>query len=136
MTREETLQVLAILKAAYPSSYNGMTRREAEGTVAVWGMQFAEVPVDIVMMAVQKLISTNKFPPAISEVKAKIETIHYEAHEMLFTTASEVLPDEAKALYQRIYDATKRFKLAKVAEPTIHEMLAGGNMLQIGTGGE
>lgn len=136
MTREETLQVLAILKAAYPSSYNGMTKREAEGTVAIWGMQFAEIPVDIVLMAVHKLISTSKFPPAISEVKAKIETIHYEAHEMLYTSVSDVLPAEAKARYQRIYDATKKFKLAKSAEPTIHEMLAGGHIPQLGTGGE
>ena len=113
-----------------------MTRREAEGVAVVWGMQFADVPVDIVMMAVQKLISTSKFPPAISEVKAKIETIHYEAYEMLYTSYSEVLPAEAKARYQRIYDATKKFKLAKVAEPTIHEMLAGGHIPQLGTGGE
>ena len=42
MTKKEALQILAILKAAYPSSYNGMTKEEATGTVAVWCMQFAD----------------------------------------------------------------------------------------------
>lgn len=137
MTKDETLRVLAILKAAYPSSYNGMTKREANGTVAVWCTQFADVPVDIVLMAVQKLISTNKFPPAISEVKDKIGSIHYEAYEMLYSSnIRELLSDEAKMQYQRIYDATKDFKLARMSEPSISQMLSGGQMLQLGSGGE
>lgn len=137
MTKEETLRVLAILKAAYPASYNGMTKREANGTVAVWCMQFADVPVDIVLMAVQKLISTNKFPPAISEVKGKIGSLHWEAHEMLSSfNMSELLPDEAKMQYQRIYDATKNFRIANAAEPSLHQMLEGGHLLQLGSGGE
>lgn len=137
MTKDETLRVLAILKAAYPSSYNGMTKREANGTVAVWCMQFADVPVDIVLMAVQKLISTNKFPPAISEVKGKIESIHWEAYETLFTFGGKNrLPEEARNQYQRIYELTKDFKMAKTAEPSLHQMLEGGHLLQLGSGGE
>lgn len=136
MTKEETLRVLAILKAAYPASYNGMTKREANGTVAVWCMQFADVPVDIVLMAVQKLISTNKFPPAISEVKDKIGSIHFEAYERLYSSLGEFLTDEARLQYQRIYDATKDFKLAKMAEPSLGQMLEGGHLLQLGSGGE
>lgn len=137
MTKEETLRVLAILKAAYPASYNNMTKREANGTVAVWCMQFADVPVDIVLMAVQKLISTNKFPPAISEVKSKIGSIHWEASEKLYSfNAGELLSEEEKAQYKRIYDATQDFKMSKMAEPSLHQMLAGGQMLMIGSGGE
>ena len=136
MTKEETLRVLAILKAAYPSSYNGMTKREANGTVAVWCMQFADVPVDIVLMAVQKLISTNKFPPAISEVKSKIGSIHYEAYERLYSTLGDFLTDETRAQYQRIYDAAKDFKIATMAEPSLGQMLEGGHLLQLGSGGE
>ena len=136
MTKDETLRVLAILKAAYPSSYNGMTKREAAGTVAVWSVQFADVPVDIVLMAVQKLISTNKFPPAISEVKNKIGSLHWEAHDMLSTFPSrELLTDKQKMQYQRIYDITRDFKFVKMAEPSLHQMIEGG-LLQIESGGE
>ena len=33
MTREETVKILAILKAAYPNSYKGMTKEEANATI-------------------------------------------------------------------------------------------------------
>lgn len=133
MTKEETLRVLAILKAAYPASYNGMTKREAEGTVAVWTMQFADIPGNIVLMAVQKLISTNKFPPAISEVKEKIGAIHWEAYEWLYNIApaapAGLIPEDVKMQYRRIYEATKPFKMGKMGEPSLPEMLAGRQML-------
>lgn len=135
MTKEETLRVLAILKAAYPSSYNGMTKREANGTVAIWSMQFADVPVDIVLMAVQKLISTNKFPPAISEVKNKIGSIHWEAYEALNEINRGVLPKDAAKQYQRIYDETYDYKFMKMAEPSVRQMIEADRTLMIGDGG-
>lgn len=131
MTREETLQVLAILKAAYPASYNGMTKREAEGTVTVWNLQFSSVPVGIVMMAVQKLISTNKFPPAISEVKAKISSLHWEAYEMISTSIADVLSEQDKGRYRQIYEATKGYKTTGGAEPSLSQMLSNNPLLQI-----
>ena len=36
MTRDETTKVLALLKAAYPNSYKGMTKEEAMGTISIW----------------------------------------------------------------------------------------------------
>lgn len=131
MTREETLQVLAILKAAYPASYNGMTKREAEGTVSVWAMQFASIPVGIVMMAVQKCISSNKFPPAISEVKDKITSLHWEAYDMIYTSVSEFLSEQDKERYRQIYEATKEFKREGMAEPSLSQMLSNSKLLLI-----
>ena len=83
MTQDETIKILAILKAAYPNSYKGMTKDEAMGTIVIWTMQFEDIPADIVLMAVNKLISTNKFPPSISEVKDKFGTLHWEAYEKI-----------------------------------------------------
>lgn len=127
MTQNETIKILAILKAAYPNSYKGMTKEEANGTVAVWTMQFADMPADIVLMAVNKLISTNKFPPTISEVKKKISTLHWEAYDMICDkTTSALLQDEEVAKYQRIYEITKRMKINTNLEPTLKEMMNGG----------
>lgn len=136
MTKKEALQILAILKAAYPASYNGMTKEEATGTVAVWCMQFENMPAEIVMMAIHKLIATNKFPPSISEVKGKISSIHHEAWTMLYSNLGEFLSDADKAQYKRVYDMTKEYKLAKMAEPSLHQMLFGadGQPLQLGSG--
>lgn len=135
MTKKEALQILAILKAAYPSSYNGMTKEEASGTVAVWCMQFADIPADVVMMAIHKLISTNKFPPSIAEVKDKIEKIHWEAYEMLTFSQGELLSEETRQKYKQIYEVTKPYKIAKYHELNISQMIgSGGEPLKIGGG--
>ena len=129
MTKEETLTILAILKAAYPNSYSGMTKREAAGTVAVWASQFADVSCDIVLMAVQKLISTNKYPPTISEVKNKLGTLAWEAYEALQPTLTEELPADIKQRYKRIYAETEPYKNIRYVEPTLQEMMFGNKQL-------
>lgn len=135
MTKKEALQILAILKAAYPASYNGMTKEEATGTVAVWCMQFSDMPAEIVMMAVHKLISTNKFPPSISEVKNKIEKIHWEAYEMISTISYQnMLPEETRKKYQMIYEATKGYRVAALAEPTTMNLMQNTQRLQLDSG--
>lgn len=127
MTRDETIKMLAILKAAYPNSYKEMTKDEANGMIAVWTMQFANMPADIVLMALNKLISTSQFPPAISEVKKKISNLHWEAYDMISDkTTAALLQDEEIAKYQRIYEITKRMKINTNLEPTLTEMMNGG----------
>lgn len=83
MTREETIKLLSVLKAAYPNSYKGMTKDEANGAISVWAMQFSNIPADIVFIAVNKIISSSPFPPAISEVREKLRGLYYEAKSML-----------------------------------------------------
>ena len=137
MTKKEALQILAILKAAYPSSYNGMTKEEATGTVSVWCMQFADMPVDIVLMAIHKLISTNKFPPSVADVKNKIRSIHWEAYDALTTNdRMHHLTEEARVQYQRLYDVTKEYKYEHSAEIKVSQMMISttGQPLQIGSG--
>lgn len=134
MTKKEALQILAILKAAYPASYNGMTKEEATGTVAVWCMQFADLPAEIVMMAIHKLISTNKFPPSISEVKNKIEKIHWEAYEIISASnLRESIPEETRQKFQRIYEVTKGYRVAALAEPPTLNLMQNAQRLQIGS---
>lgn len=127
MTKKEALQVLAILKAAYPASYNG-TKEEAAGTVSVWCMQFADVPADIVLMAIHKLISTSKFPPTVAEVKSKISALHWEAYSALSDGMRyKRISEEEKRAYQRIYDLTEGYSGNR--EPTLPEIIGGGRML-------
>lgn len=131
MNRTEAAQILAILKAAYPNSYKGMTKEEAAGTVAVWAMQFADVSADVVMMAVNKAISTSPFPPAISEVRAKFSAIHWEAYELLQCRFCEApLPEPQRQNIQRIYDETRSFEY--YAEPRLNDMLASTNQFLLG----
>lgn len=146
MTREETIKMLSILKAAYPNSYRGMTKDEANGTITVWSMQFANIPANIMMIAINKLISTNPFPPAISEVKNKLRDLYYEAKEMLteHKYATEGIkisnnPDEApmyigNALDEKslkvvndIIAVTENMRLSNNNETKLSEMLTYNN---------
>ena len=123
MTKIEALQVLAILKAAYPASYNGMSEEEAAGTATVWAMQFNDMSAEVVLMALQKCISTNKFPPTIAEVKNKVASVHWEAYEAL---SANGLSADATEVYRRIYKETQDYRYTKCIEPSITQMLTQG----------
>lgn len=131
MNKKEAVQILAILKAAYPASYSGMSKEEAAGTVSVWAMQFEDMPVDIVMMAIHKLIASNKFPPTVSEVKEKIKSIHWEAYDAI-TAKKDILPEETVRRCQLVYDATKEYSYGKIYEPSISLMVSGNSKLLLG----
>lgn len=126
MTREETIKILAILKAAYPNSYRNMTKEEANGTVAIWSTQFANIPADIVMIAINKLISKSPFPPAISEVRDKISGLYWEAWEVLkLDQQYKTLTEEQKAQYERIFKVAESLRRRTSLEPTLQEMIEG-----------
>lgn len=127
MTREETIKVLAILKAAYPASYRNMSRDEANGTVMIWATQFAADPVNVVMMAVQKLISTNTFPPTISEVKSKLRGVYWEAEEklLLHDNGNVQIDDGTYQSYKAIRDACCKYNNRGSNEPTLAELMSG-----------
>ena len=80
MTREETLQVLSILKAAYPHSYRNMTRLDAEAAVNLWHRQFENEDAAAVSMAVDALIATRKegYSPTVGEVKEQLHRVRTE----------------------------------------------------------
>lgn len=130
MTQKEATQILAILKAAYPNSYRGMTKEEAIGTVNVWATQFINIPVDVVMIAVNKLISTNTFPPSIGEVKEKIRGLYFEAlgelpyqHGGLYSNNRAELPPERIELLKEIVRVTEPMRTQRTIEPSLNELL-------------
>jgi hypothetical protein len=74
VTREETLAIMGVLKAAYPNYYRDMNRRDAEAVVELWASMFADDPAPVVAMAVKAHIAsdTKGFPPHIGAIKAAI----------------------------------------------------------------
>lgn len=132
MTQKEATQILAILKAAYPNSYRGMTKEEAVGTVNVWATQFINIPVRVVMIAVNKLISTNTFPPSIGEVKEKIRSLYYEAlgeipyqHGGLYcNNTAEISPERLEVL-KEIVSVTEPWRTMHKIEPSLTDLLNG-----------
>ena len=132
MNKKEAVQVLAILKASYPNHYRHLTQEDAQGIVSVWSLQFTDVPADIVLMALNKAISTNDYPPPISEVKGKLESVHWEAYEMIERNYRlKNLTDAELNNYKRIYNATQSYKFGKKSEPSISYMLPKREVKQI-----
>lgn len=125
MTREEAIKVLAILKAAYPNSYRGMTKEEAHGTVAVWAAQFASMPASVVMIAINKIISKNTFPPSINEVKDEIRGLYWETWQALNLHKSGLQPldDKTLAALEEIDRIVTPMQARMTNEPTLTELL-------------
>lgn len=145
MTREEAIKMLSILKAAYPNSYKGLTKDEANGIISIWSMQFINMPFEVVLIAVNKLISTNTFPPSINEVKQKIQALHWEAWEMLNQHEQATigfklndddpnekpiyigrrLDDKTLATVKEILRITEPMRTQERLEPSLGELISG-----------
>lgn len=77
MDREETLAIMSVLKAAYPSYYKGMTRREAEQVVRLWQELFRDDQAQAVALAVKRYIAQDSkgFPPHIGAIKQAVKDL-------------------------------------------------------------
>lgn len=69
MTRECVKAVLALIKLAYPYYYKDFSTDELLALIKLWEIQFNGYKDDDITSAVNCLISTNKYPPTISEIK-------------------------------------------------------------------
>lgn len=119
MDRAETLAIMSVLKAAYPSYYRDMRRAEAESVVSLWQEMFSDDEYAVVAAAVKGLIATktDSFPPPIGAVKAKVRQIT-TPHEM---TEQEAWTYIAKALRNSSYNAEEEFaKLPPILQDVVH----------------
>lgn len=129
----EATKILAILTAAYPNAYKNMSDDEANGVVAIWTLQFADTPADIVFMALNKAISGCKFPPTISEIKNRISALHWEAyeairdHESMAALNGTKVDQAAINKYRRIHEATAEYKVSSM-ELSLKKMVGSGSL--------
>lgn len=113
MTRDETMKIMAVLKATYPNFYNGMTRRDAEGVVALWTDMFSEDSYNAVAAAVKAFIASDSkgFPPVVGQVKQRVMEI----------ASTNALPDnvsrgsEKEAAWMRRYINTDHDGLGRIS---------------------
>lgn len=113
MTREETSQLLTLLKVTYPNFYKNLKSREALATLEVWYEMFKDDDLNIVKPALISLFSTNVYPPVPADVKKAIaETKAIIGGEQ---TDDELFAILQKAASNATYDSEKEFK--KLPEP-------------------
>ena len=77
MSREEVLQMLSILKAAYPHSFQKLGKRDAESLANLWERQFADEDPRAVSAAIDSLIATRTvgYSPTIGEIKEQLHRL-------------------------------------------------------------
>lgn len=125
MTREETLAIMSVLKAAYPQFYKDMKRSEAEAIVELWATMFADDPVAVVAAAVKAHIATDKkgYPPHIGAIKEAVVKVT-QPEEM---TEAEAWGLVNKALRNGYYRAQKEFD---ALPPVIQRIVGSPNQLK------
>lgn len=124
MNRAETLQIMSILRTAYPSYYKGMSKNEAESVVALWTDRFSQDDPQQVVQAVYAFIdSASPFPPNIGQVKEKMRSI-FHTEEM---TEQEAWQKIAAACTNGIYDSEREFEKLP---PTLKRLVGSPNQLR------
>ena len=77
MTKEETKQILQILRLNYPNSFKNLSDKDTYDFLDLWVQAFHEDDVKIVVMAVKSIIytDTREFYPNIAQVKKEMYKI-------------------------------------------------------------
>ena len=118
MTKQETLDLLTVMQAAYPNFYKGMNRQQADAVVDLWATMFVEEPFQLVAMAVKAHIAsdTKGFPPHIGAIKEAIGKL-MQPDTM---TEQEAWALVSKAASNAKYEAEKEFsKLPPLAQKLV-----------------
>ena len=110
MDRNETVKILTVLKAAYPHSFKGLPRRDAEAMIDLWQKMFETEPYANVNAAVSALIATRKegFTPTIGEVKERLAFAKEQAAGALSEQEAWALVE--KACRNGLYGYQKEFE--------------------------
>ena len=123
MTREETLKILTIIKAAYPQFYKGMSRTEGEGVASLWASMLMDYPHTEVEAAVKRLLAldTKGYPPSIGQVIQSIAAAKRPEEDE--RTESDVWRLVSRAIANGLYNARSEWErlpedVREVVDPT------------------
>lgn len=75
MTKKETMQFIARVRAMYPASYSRQDKSDLQKVVAVWYETFKDFPNDVVVKALNMYTMQNDtaFGPSISQIYSLIK---------------------------------------------------------------
>lgn len=112
MNKKETVQIMAVLKAAYPQYYKDT--EEIAAAVSLWQSMFEDEQYELVSAGVKAFIAsdTKGFPPCIGQVKEQIARLTRPVDAM---TEQEAWSLVKKALRNSVYGYMEEF--ASLPEP-------------------
>lgn len=87
MTKDETIEVLSLIKNMYRSQFIKIGKKDGQIMVDYWQKMFSNVPKDVVLSAVESLFNSSKFVPTIADV---VDQILYECN-LVYPPFDEVI---------------------------------------------
>ena len=109
MNRQEAIQLLALIKVAYPTAYKDMDQASKQATVNMWTSSFPDMPYPIMEQAFNHFRMHSKFPPTVAEMVEELKGIYYHATECAMIQKTLGNEEEAKR-YWAIMDCTLPYK--------------------------
>ena len=139
MNKQEAIQLLALIKVAYPTAYRDMDQASKLATVNMWAGSFPDVPYPIMEQAFNHFRMASKFPPTVAEMVDELKQIHLHATECALVNKT-MGDDEAVRRYKAIMDCTARYKNnehlgLQLGSLQVQE-IGGGNYERLGTPGD
>lgn len=132
MNKKETIQFLAAIKLAYPSSFKDIDKDTKLATVNMWQSNFKHTPYQIMSMALDKHIKTSPFEPKIADIMGCLKSLHYEAMEGALLAESQIQMEAFVA----VMDYTKPYTSGEMSRGVSNNLMPADVPLQIGDGGE
>lgn len=125
MTRDETVQILSILRKAYPQFYKGISKQEAQDTVDLWHSMFESDDSLLVINAVKAHIATDEkgYPPVIGLIKKKMREIS-QPETMTELEAWNLIK---RAVSNSLYNAKREYDKLP---PTLQRLIGSHNVLR------
>ena len=139
MTRQEAIQLLALIKVAYPTAYKDMDNASKQATVNMWAGSFPDVPYPIMEQAFNHFRMKSKFPPTVAEMVEELRGIYYKATECAMTHKALGNEEEVER-FRAIMACTLAYKdnnyLGLHLSSVPVQAIGGGNYAAIGTSGD
>ena len=81
MNEKETIQFLALIKLAYPSSFKDIDKDTKLATVAMWQNTFPHTPYPIMELALDKHRRNSPYEPKVADIMKQLKSLYYDALE-------------------------------------------------------
>lgn len=108
MTEKQTIQILALIKVAYPNSYSKQSDEDLKQTIMLWHTQFKDYEFELVALAVNSFIAKDLsgFAPTIAQIKNYAQKIAKPAQK----TDEEIWIPIKNALKNSLYGAEEEYR--------------------------
>ena len=139
MNKQEVNNLLALLKANYSYAFKTMSTQEKYLMLNSWTFALQDLSADVVLLAVMKLLTVSKWIPTVAEIREKVQSMYYEALELMPNAIELEYLDEAKqqrqtAIANGILEKTNHLRGDSAPELTLREIVNNPQYAQLMAG--